>query len=960
MINVFSYSLLRIAGSPFEDILPFIKSHLDELLLDMDLLENKINQLKNSLSNQLLLAIKSQEENKVKNLLQNFRRDIYNDRTIKQANWETVKIYLSKDLIKAYINLNYLKKELSASGDKWRINYNAALLQSRQDLTNNVKHNEVLKKGLVLSAPGLLEKILKLENKSPENFKKKDFHTEKNILKYLTRIITKTSPFSTFTNLGILSLKEKLETNIKIKSIDKNSIVSTFRMNNLLVKYLKGLLFNYRNIYLYFLIRPNPSIELKKNQYSFLINFNNIESFQKLEHNPVLELILQRLAKNQEGVHFEKLIAFLAEQIDADSEQLESFIRELLDYGLLEFNLGVSGVDPDWDIKLKEVLSPYSEKVKHIKELIQTLEKMRVLGDSLASVSASSRKDILREAHLLFKETYFKIHEAAGLPEEERKIPTQYKLEKKENEKPSNSEKQEENKIDDQDKVKEQEEKFSQHLLTHFSIKPYQIYFEDTVKNVDASIKEASIKAFLDKVLSLVEHVYLIPFNTPEIERMKAYFLDKYDITTSISILQFYEDYFRDVKKPHEKYETAKNTNGAKVTPAKPEDGKEVESVDTTIPKYYSIEKIQSGEKLKEQWKAKSTKHFKTKFNHLTKIAKVNSNDLSEINSGLNIKKGFSPFGSKGSFIQFFEEDNTLKGFIPFVVTGYGKWMGRFLHILPNHITKDTLAWNKQTLEKDALQIENTDATYFNANLHPTLMPYELQTPGGHNYLEEAAQLRVSDFKIKFCKETDELELFHNEKNQRAFIHNLGFQSPNGRSKLFQLISTFGKNQYFGFTLLTKSINNIFEEQHEKIKKIDNIIRFPRIVYENVLVIQRHKWEIGKNRIPIKSSLETDGDYYRKIRKWIKKNELPSTVFIKLNPLRMPSYKLKRDDYKPQYINFQSPLLVRLFEKMTKRIEEFIVIEEMLPSKDHLIEDNGKHWVTECIIQWDEMDRKDT
>jgi hypothetical protein len=62
--------------------------------------------------------------------------------------------------------------------------------------------------------------------------------------------------------------------------------------------------------------------------------------------------------------------------------------------------------------------------------------------------------------------------------------------------------------------------------------------------------------------------------------------------------------------------------------------------------------------------------------------------------------------------------------------------------------------------------------------------------------------------------------------------------------------------------------------------------------------------------------------------------------------------KTGRDDYKPQYIHFNNPLLVHLFERLTGKVPQVLKIEEMLPHAGHLATINGEKFVTEYVVQW--------
>ena len=62
--------------------------------------------------------------------------------------------------------------------------------------------------------------------------------------------------------------------------------------------------------------------------------------------------------------------------------------------------------------------------------------------------------------------------------------------------------------------------------------------------------------------------------------------------------------------------------------------------------------------------------------------------------------------------------------------------------------------------------------------------------------------------------------------------------------------------------------------------------------------------------------------------------------------------KLGRDDYKPQYISFRNPFLVKLFEKSLIKVPETLKLEEMLPASNQLVQIVNSRYVTEFVVQW--------
>ena len=63
--------------------------------------------------------------------------------------------------------------------------------------------------------------------------------------------------------------------------------------------------------------------------------------------------------------------------------------------------------------------------------------------------------------------------------------------------------------------------------------------------------------------------------------------------------------------------------------------------------------------------------------------------------------------------------------------------------------------------------------------------------------------------------------------------------------------------------------------------------------------------------------------------------------------------KIGRDDYKPQFLSFRNPILVRLFEKLVEKAPRTLTVSEMLPDTADLAAFGENHYVTEFVVQWD-------
>lgn len=270
--------------------------------------------------------------------------------------------------------------------------------------------------------------------------------------------------------------------------------------------------------------------------------------------------------------------------------------------------------------------------------------------------------------------------------------------------------------------------------------------------------------------------------------------------------------------------------------------------------------------------------------------------------------------------------------------------MGRFLHLFPETITKALKDWNLE-LMGDLLWIENTDASLYNPNAHPPLIPYEIKMPGSQNNLMPTQQIPVSELIIRLDSESGQLILVHLPTGRRAFIFDMGFEAPESRSPLYQMLLAFSY-QIPSQSVLANIVNHHFLK-----KTKPDITQLPRIEIGNHLIIQRRSWLVPKHLIPIKPPAEKESYYFLRINAWRIENHIPPKVFITVNQQVEKGSSQRKDDYKPQYIDFESPLFVQLFHKSIKKVEVELKIEEVLPFPAERI--GTQSFVSEYLVQWE-------
>lgn len=973
MIKIFPHVLMRVSGGPFQELESLNTTESIEAIKKIVEEKAKKNLLKEKLSNDLFSFIQQVTDSRQQNLLLNIRRDIFNNRKvstekIKEAH-EILPEEIKKDL-KEYLSVIDTIKQLEANGEPLFSKEQLAVREKFKKLVQN----ENLQKGLLLSSKSLLDQMHLYLGRDSASLRKKEQQIEQGLIKYVTRMYAKTSPFSTFTNLTIGQLvpDNSGKTFLFSEKDVSSKVISHIRLNNYIFQYLKTLFFKTPAIYHNFLLRPNPTISQEQEMYVFLTNHNNVEAFQRIPLNGVLELLVELCSQHKDGIVYKELIQTILDNqyIDASAEELDEYIQQLVQYGFFEYNIGVSGIDPDWDLGIVEKLHPLGEELPLIKELIQVLKDVRKIAIDFGNAGFTERKKLIDDAYAKLRAICMKLHEAAGLPADERKTQEEMLEDWKQKQKEIKAEGQEETASPENSTEDEKQEElvFKHHHRTYFYFKPEQLFYEDTTLDISPELDGKQLMEFIQPLRDMLQKLRMFEGYTFERIKMADYFEKKYQRPAKVDLLTFYEDFYRDVKKVEAEIE-----DKMKKAKSEKDDAKEgVEKEIKTIEPLPVIAKIKALEEKNKGWQDQFSAIMEENVNEEKDRFVFGLKDIDKTLERYPHSAGEkSTVNSQGLFVQFFTEKDEqgkekLMGVLNSPLPGFGKLMSRFLHIFDEKVTKDIRDWNQAWIEEDVF-VEGCDASVFNANLHPTLMPYETWMPGSQNSLPSDKHIPITD--IAVCVEDELLKLVHKPSEKRLYTFDLGFQGIMGRSRLFQLMSIFSLVEHLVWSPLTGRINGMLGKKDLSAENNDvkKIIFRPRIVFEDKIILQRKMWFVPKELLPLRQTTETDWAYFEKVNEWRISNGLPNEAFIFIgdrsasdNSSAEDRKKLGKDDYKPQYMNFSNPLLVNLFEKAITKVPVSLKIEEMLPGSEQLFQLGKEKHIIEFMVQWYEKNSENT
>jgi hypothetical protein len=813
-----------------------------------------------------------------------------------------------------------------------------------------------LQAGLSLSSVGLFNNLHKYYALGI-NSTKKDSRFELGIIKYLSRIVAKTSPYSTFTHVGSIPItNEGTNNHLSLFSIVKKESApkSYLRLNTMMLPIFIEILKSYPPFYRNLRIRLNPTIQSDDNKFSFVFNTNNIDVFQEIENNALLTILFDILTTHRMGVIYDELINIILslKMFDTNDDKLEKQFKQLIDFGFIEFDIGISGVDPSWDVslvsKLKDVNCTNDELLS---KFSATLNEIRIAMKKYGVSDVFVRKDILLEIYSKLVEIYLQLHEAANLSENERKLVAnqrssnnvalkQFSETKK---KGLKAEKERDNVADGI--IKHQS-------ITLFYFKPEQILYEDVEANISGEMCLDEITPIILSLNSLVKE--LRHFDAYKAIKLSYEKYFKQNCTSAQPLLSFYKSYYED-------YKSSDNNNVTSLVEI-PKDKIEDTSIENVVQKSESIN-------LKEQWEELLVNSIIEQIESFSTSIRINAELLNRISTMVFPLTECESNTSRSAMIQVYYdktiinnvEMSKVKGVLNGLFPGYGKMMGRFLYMFDKNINEELLADNR-ILQQDSQFGENKDASYFNANIHTSLLDYEIWVPGSHSSLPFDKQIPITKLEIYFDDHERKLLLRNADSGKQVKMLDLGFQHSLGRSELFNFISRICADNVPSFDSIITPINKKYIELQE-LSFSKKITCLPRIVYNDNIIIQRRAWITKTDSMPIQDPQKNKCEYLIELNEWRIKHKLPENIFVTLshNYLEQKNLtdkevpvktELQNDDYKPQYINFLNPLLVNLFSDLLRKAKETIYIEEMLPGRDQLLQVESEGYATEFVVQW--------
>ncbi|MEM6794690.1 MAG: lantibiotic dehydratase, partial [Acidobacteriota bacterium] len=745
-------------------------------------------------------------------------------------------------------------------------------------------------KGLLLSSDSLSSSLRRYLAGPAGRSSAKVRQIERSLLRYLSRMAMKATPFSLFCSLlpGSLTADGASQSEAAPAfSASPRRKTSVLRLDKSIYGRLIGRLTRRAEIRRHLPLELNSTVQREGERWLFLTARGHQEVFQRLAHNAVLSVLSAALEARTPQTLGE-LAANLAghPDVDASLEEAVAYLDRLVEIGLLRFRLGIPEQEVHWDEPLAALLAPIDDP--QARRVVSFLGELRELMESYSLADAPGRAELLRRATALVPEVMEELEPDSGY---EAKHP----------------------------------------------------FYEDAGGEASLNLDLAEVEPVL---LEYARLSAALAYPRSEQANLRHFFESFYgEAVTSLPLLRFYEDYYREHFKQH-----LDRQKGAEAA---------AEKGDYDLFNPFGLEILErldrGGERLRQLLRER------IEASPDAEEIRLEREDLEAATGGIP-ELPESP-RSLSFFVQYLGGPG-IDGSRPALLarnymSGYGKYFSRFLYLLPERVLADLQASNRE-LSREKL-VEICGDANFNANLHPPLMPHELSYPTGES-TGHPGELRSADLRVARDPESaHQLALFDSE-GARVYPVDLGFLNPRLRPPLFQLLSRFTPATHFTLPMPEISKTETGAEGADLAAR--TIYALPRLTYRGRIVLARRQWSLGREAFPRRLPQQDEAAYFLSVQSWRGEHGLPEEVFCRIHALpsqgdepegaKRPRAPMRQHLYKPQFIDFSSPLLVDLLTKTLETLDNFaLTFEERLPAKEHLVGHGEELFATELILQAD-------
>lgn len=491
-MEIRNYFVCRVAGLPISAIQQLGSERCLLQFEAIDALERCLLQTREDVSQRLYEAIGASDNRPIRNQLLKLRRDLFNLRVVSPKTMDVVLGVVSADLRPTIRQFNTTVADYHRAIDQFTSVYNCAVDQTRHQFQQAISDPD-FQKGIMLASDSLSHSLDKYTTQNhPTHLRKREAKVERSLLRYWTRMATKTTPFGTFCtviNGSFVTTNDGV--GFTASPAEKRSFI---RLNKSLYGAIVTYLQKSAGIREFLHVELNPTLHQETGQFIFLSAVDGNEVFQRVPANAVLGLIAN-LFRQQVSQPLHCLIETLCRhpQIEASLAEATAYINKLVAIGFVRFRTGIREQEADWDRPLINILECIDHPVTA--QISTLLRQLRVISTQYATASLTERSPLIGQSRKLVKETFT----ALGIALPDTKVP----------------------------------------------------FYEDCSAQSELVVPRESYRLAIEHLQTFTALLRTIGWPRGEQITMRHFFEQTYGREKSIPLLQFYETFYREHFKAH-------------------------------------------------------------------------------------------------------------------------------------------------------------------------------------------------------------------------------------------------------------------------------------------------------------------------------------------------------------------------------------------------------------------------
>ncbi len=219
-------------------------------------------------------------------------------------------------------------------------------------------------------------------------------------------------------------------------------------------------------------------------------------------------------------------------------------------------------------------------------------------------------------------------------------------------------------------------------------------------------------------------------------------------------------------------------------------------------------------------------------------------------------------------------------------------------------------------------------------NVHPVQTPFVLELPGTRFDISDEKRVDFSDLWVRVPKDLKLPQIYSPKAGQRLIPVHLGGAGHDFLSSEIRFLSMFGPCEMDVLMLPLPSEFALGE------------LTVQRRIVSGSIILKRRRWVVPSGSFPLFSE-QSEHEQFAAINRWRIAHNLPEHVFLELH---IPSRNAQTHQ-KPQFIDFTSPLFVRVLQAEIPKTIDFFVLEEALPQPTSYAHGpDGSQWAIEFLL----------